>query len=194
MGQPSFHSSALSLPSDLPPARSRGPADTRLPLSSAERLRPKAGTRVCKADRTGKGSEDGEGGWFPRRLPGLGGGGMRQCLGKARSYRLSPAPCALAAGGKAEQRNGILDQLAPVHTCTHIYMHSYHTHVPQAHGHVHTYVHTHIHACTHTHGSFKGLTSSFRIVTLGCSSPAEKEDKGTFPAQSPPPTSREERA
>ena len=105
---------------------------------------------------------------------------------------LSPAPCALAAGGKAEQRDGVLNQLVPVHTCTHIYMHSHHTQMPQAHGHVHTYMLVCAH--THTHGSFKGLTSSFRIPTLGCSSPAEKEDKATFPAQPPPPTAREERA
>lgn len=160
-----------------------------LPLLSGEGLRPKAGTEC--AMQIGRGRAQRMGGWVegvPTKASWPGRWRHEPVPGQGSELLTEPCSRALAGGGKAEQRNGILNQLVPVHTCTHIYMHSYHTHVPQAHGHVHTYVRT------HTHGSFKGLTSSFRIPTLGCSSPAEKEDKGTFPAHLPPPTSREERA
>ena len=142
------------------------------------------------ADRTGKGSEGGGGGrveGVPTKASWPGRWRHEPVPGQGSELLTEPAPRALAAGGKAEQRNGILNQLVSAHTCTHIYMHSYHTHVPQAHGHVHTYVHTHTQV-------LQRPDFSFRIPTLGCSSPAEKEDKGTFPAHLPPPTSREERA
>lgn len=127
----------------------------RLPLSSGEGLRPKAGTECTmqigpgRAQRVGGGRVEG----VPTKASWPGRWRHEPVPGQGSELLTEPAPRALAAGGKAEQRNGILNQLVSAHTCTHIYMHSYHTHVPQAHGHVHTYVHT------HTHRSFKGLTS-----------------------------------
>lgn len=110
---------------------------------------------------------------------------------------LPTEPCPLCTGswreGRAEKWNS-----EPAGACTHlhIHLHALISYTCATWTWTCTYICAHTHTCmyTHTHGSFKGLTSSFRILTLGCSSPAEKEDKGTFPAQSPPPTSREERA
>lgn len=119
------------------------------PLSSGEGLRPKVGTECAV--------QIGRGGWVegvPTKAswPGR----WRREPVPGQGAELSPAPCVLAAGGKAEQRDGVLNQLVPVHTCTHIYTHSHHTQMPQAHGHVHTYMlvraraHTHGRAHTHT--------------------------------------------
>lgn len=99
---------------------------------------------------------------------------MSQRLGKARGCQLTQAHCALAAGRKAEQREGALNQLVPARTCTHTFTCAYTK-----------CTHMHLYKCAHTHRSFKGLTSSFRTPTLGCPS-FSRAEKGRLPAPKTP--------